>query len=949
MLWNGFGAMTTRRNTVNLLKKIIDWIRSLFMIRYPSPGQPPASFEGGYNDSVDPSLVHPNQFVTGDNMRILDDGSADQRTGYSNLLASAETERILAKEQIEIGQTRYEIFATQSAIKLKSGTGTTTLYSGLNGIDYGLFHQWNDKLFFANSNDNIKKLSITNRSYIYSGRVRMNYDLGGVKTIGTSENHRISNSRYIYEYAGANTLRLDPDFNLINSVTQIGDCMCCNESNVFAFTGLGAINKYDLSLGLVSSSTFTLYPGFTCCNDTYLFHNRNDFGSSRTKTVDRYNAVTLAYIDTLTVASDITGIQCNSTHIFIFYNSTTMSVYTTSFVFVANYTLPITGLSGRYAAVNDDMILLPGSYNNIMYKYSTSMVLQKQISTPSLGFVPYLHIIKQNMTDWHDVCSPFRPILNILSSGSVTATSYYRSTWYNLDSGLETSGGLESTSVISSANNIEVFFDFNLDSQITKGKADAIDTSGVQTGLGVSHHRLYRKDGTANYLLQGTYPIYFTLDGSITDAVTACNIDDLKSMPLTQNFYVIVDEEIILVTAGSVTGTSWAVITRGQKGTTATLHDDASTMYLFSIIDDTATASLGTTICPIKNDFVPVAKYITDHKERLLLGNSSEYPSRFWYSSFNEFGNGDEDLILEDNYYDVHKDDGTTLNGITIHSDNLILGKNRSSSYFAGDMDTGSMLEFNNHLGIEAHKTIVNYQNGFFSLCRAGITYAYGQKVVNLTKSFIPNLIMNINWPYAYKSHGQYLEKYQELWMFVPTGTDTDCKTAYVLNTQLSDLTDENKPKCWYKFSFPSYITSSALIVDTNGDDKLWTATSNLSTTNQINLQDDTNADAGTTITSYIEKIHAGEPEYHKKYRRVITDMMGQSSNTNIVLGTDTGDGSYTNANINQNFAGRNPKITSLAAERGLFLRAKWTNANASVRMRIFGFRCDFKLHKVRG
>ncbi len=932
------------------------------MNEYPSK-----AFFGGFNDNLHTSLVPDHQFIDCNNVRVLDDGSVDQRTGYANLLTSAETSTIIAQEQIEIGSSRYEIFATKSDIKLKSGSASSSLLSGLNGIDYGMFHQWNDKVFFSNGIDNIKKTSLNENNVCFVGSTDLNggflilklsEDLSTIKKNidfnGTFYHGQLLclNKSYIYAVDDTAKVIYKYNFNLdliasvsISPVTAIGN-LSCNE-NYVAIRDSQYIYVYDSNLSSYGSIAVTaLSEEYGCCMDsTYIY---NFTGSS----ITRYLISTLSSVTTIVTGISFAGraMAVNSSYLFLTDAPTGKKIYVyskTSGTSIGSITTPSTFgyYRGSIFATDNYIYTVPHYLEKTMYKYDMTLSLMESYNFIGLGYsntnligCPVFDVLPYS--EWYDLCSPYKPIPNVLSdAGSCSAASItYRSTWYNTTTELETSGGLSSSSVSAASKEIEVFFDFNLDSQITKDKAD---------DLLVTHHRLYRKEGTADFKLEGTYPIYFTLNGAITSSATSCVVDDAKSVPVAENFYILIDDELILVTAAAVSGNSFATITRAQKGTTSASHVDDSTVYMFSIIDNVATGSLGS-VCPIQNDYVPVAKYITNHKERLVLANSSEYPSRVWYSSYNELGGGDEDRILEDNWYDCATDDGTVVNGITVHQDNVLIGKDRSQKYLTGDLDTASMIDFSDHYGIASQKSIIPYGTGFFSLSYSGIMFTLGQLITNLTKHYIPNLIKSINCDYAYKAHGCIYEKYNELWMFVPTGSNTDCDTAIVMNINLSELTNEKKAKCWYKFTFPSSVTSSAIIVDSNGDDILWTGISSTSSVNNIVLQDSTNYDSAATITAYVEKIFNSAYDKHKKYRRIWTDLLGQSSVASVALSYDTGDGVYTSSNISMNFSGRSPKKVSFSGQNGNYIKTKWTNSNAGIRFRIFNHSIDWKGHKIR-
>lgn len=69
-----------------------------------------------------------------------------------------------------------------------------------------------------------------------------------------------------------------------------------------------------------------------------------------------------------------------------------------------------------------------------------------------------------------------------------------------------------------------------------------------------------------------------TLNGSITSGDTSLTITSGTSFPSSGDFRVVIDSEIVLVTA--VSGTTWTIV-RGQEGTTAAAHSNGAGVDLF--------------------------------------------------------------------------------------------------------------------------------------------------------------------------------------------------------------------------------------------------------------------------------------------------------------------------------------------------------------------------------
>jgi hypothetical protein len=530
----------------------------------------------------------------------------------------------------------------------------------------------------------------------------------------------------------------------------------------------------------------------------------------------------------------------------------------------------------------------------------------------------------------------------------------YRTSWYNLSGNLETSGGLESYSVSPSSKKVEVFFDFNPATMMTFDKANF---------MLVDHHRIYRNEGSG-YNLVGTYPIYFKLSANIDDTVTSLTVADIKGMTFTDNFYIVFDDTGEICEATSITG-SVITIVRAQKNTTKSLHIADTIIYIFSVFDNVPTANLGQA-CPVKNDYIPVAKYIDHAQERFLCANSQAYPSRMWWSSYNpDTKGGDEDLILIStseglgpNFQDVGKDDGSNLNGFVAYiNNNLYFIKDRSFWFITGDMDSRALLRFDGSTGGASHKTIVQIPGGFLFLGMDGIFFFNGTRLVNMSKFKIPKTIQAINWAYAYLSHAVYYPKYGEVWFFVPSGTSTVCNQTIVLNVLLSDFTHENGPKCWSIFDWA--MSSSTKVIDQNGNPVIHAGDNS----GNLLLLDDTNADNGASINAYIQMKNNGMVvrfmrrwisiiENHKGFRRILTDFF-RKGNWNITVtfytDTNTSGTSYT-INCDPSVKGSIRDIDKTSIDdRGHYLSIKFSNAGINTPVQIFNYMLHFKEHKIRG
>ena len=120
----------------------------------------------------------------------------------------------------------------------------------------------------------------------------------------------------------------------------------------------------------------------------------------------------------------------------------------------------------------------------------------------------------------------------------------------------------------------------------------------------------------------------------------------------------------------------------------------------------------------------PIAKYVTTHKDKLILGNIQGYPSRISWSGggvnvdkFNwRYGGG---------YIDIDKDAGDEVKGLTEYQDTIIVFKERSVwqvTLAAQDelvIPTVKMIV--RGVGAVSHRSIQHVENDIFFLSRKGV------------------------------------------------------------------------------------------------------------------------------------------------------------------------------------------------------------------------------------
>ncbi len=941
----------------------------------------------GINQAKDPSLIDDRYLQDSLNVRHNKDLSVETRTGFT-VEVSGDIP-ILDMIQTNIMGDTGIIAATDTSIVKQEGSSFTTLLDKLSVSDMAQLFQYNNKLIYSNGNDTVKKSDI--QSYIpfftlsststtpssisvYSNADRLMEvrEMTGITSMDVDDG-------YIYVLKGASNLiqkyTLKGDLVAQQSYTPTGGPHDTNIRMAVANGFIWVIGRYfpnapffykiDAStLQIVSSYQPPIPPG-PVPYEYYIECDGTNIIIVAVKTSVE-SPVQFIYVirtsDPSTIISNVpwgipgvpsfVHISSNGTSAYISSDATSYNKKIVNLEYDPG-TLTATSIAARAITYNYDGTLIAWMSSSVNYtinRYDASETLLSTSVTSEqlLGIYPN----ETPFYQWYDLCSPNEPTQSVLlaEAGNVgssnpytlqhgTTPIQYKTSWYDTVADLETTTGQASNITYPRLMKVEVCFDFT-SSQITQQKADL---------LPVNRHRVYRKDGSAEYKLQGTYPIYWELSGNVGVSDTTLLITDNEDMadPGTgaETFYIKANEEIMQVTDINVVDngdgtktTTWSVI-RARKGTTAETHDAADHIYLYSIIDNTASASLGVTP-PTTNAYIQKAHLMTNYKGRLILANSDNYPSRLWYSSFLDTG-ADEDVIEDTSWYDIRKNDGTQIRAIGVYNDNLFVMKDSSISYLQGDMDNPNLIDFSTTIGCSASKSVVEYYNGLLFLSREGIMYLLGQQIINLTTNWIPEIIASINWEYAHLSAGVYFEKYNEYWLAIPTGSYQVPNKIIVMNTALSDMISPYSAKSFAIFDIQANVLRA--VHDSIGDDILLAGQEN----GHLSLMDSGTDDNGTAISSYfVTKSWNIGNDYHTKFRRIITDLEQTGSGVGqVTYTTDTGiTGTY---NIDLTGSNRVPHIGSFNKTCGHSMKARYDNVAGS-KVKVYNITVDLKPHKIR-
>lgn len=126
----------------------------------------------------------------------------------------------------------------------------------------------------------------------------------------------------------------------------------------------------------------------------------------------------------------------------------------------------------------------------------------------------------------------------------------------------------------------------------------------------------------------------------------------------------------------------------------------------------------------------PIAKYLITHKDKLVMGNLSGFPSRISWSGggvnidkFNwRYGGG---------YVDIDKDSGDQITGLVEYQDTIVVFKERSvwqvTLAVSGDLVIPTVKMIIRGVGCVSHRTIKYVENDVFFLSRRGV-YTLGNE-----------------------------------------------------------------------------------------------------------------------------------------------------------------------------------------------------------------------------
>ena len=696
----------------------------------------------GMNDAYDPSMIADDEFQDSLNMRCLKDKSMTKRQGfYKTLTGNGDTPTQVFQSKSSAGYV--DFYSTKDKL-ITAGVGTSL--TGLKGTTSGQFLRFNDRLFFANGVDEIKKCGVEQNivTTLIDGagqRVIQTNGLGEIVfslTLGFTPVRICNNSTYYFILdSSSNIKQYDKTFALVASISlattglSVIRDIACNSTSLYICGNIGNDGKIQLrsamgDLGLRNTATnIGIFNYAVCCNEDVIWIAQTAYNNPTATSIYNYNAaltvgavlgtgsVDGVVFDSNTRMANIPG---NSyipyttlpNNMLVFINTATASsiklvnlIPFVGFVVtsITSPTIPTpftpTGISTTGLNNVGITATMPGGYTYINYGLynGTTLVFRygqnlSQIATADISNSltgPY------DSTNWTDLCTPNRPTqLETSTAGNITTGTVllYRCTGYNSISGIETSGGAISAPQTSTGKVNEITFDMNPATMWTKTKCDQI---------GVNQWKIYRSVNGGNfynatsdvYTPDSGWQIYIDPEVSVNSTDTYMLLTGGVHFPMITDYidevYVKWDNEIIGIPRGDG---RWyfrgniTLMNRGQKGTIATAHDITSPIYLYSVV---YAANVTGSICPTENGYVDNAKYIISYKGRFVMANSTSNPSRMWWSSFGING-PDEDIINEFNFLDVEAATGDPITGLAVYQGLLFIFKRNSTWYFTGDL-----------------------------------------------------------------------------------------------------------------------------------------------------------------------------------------------------------------------------------------------------------------------
>jgi hypothetical protein len=551
----------------------------------------------GLNSYLHDTLIRDDQFSDCNNVQPdTADRSWKKRLGYANIAGTTQIEsskEVLGLYQVKTPQ-ELSIFnnTNQSIYKQTTSTAYTARASSLSPTKNSVFKQWNNKVFFANGADNIKraKLKPTTNIYVaddindkileFNNALEEINSIGGTGTGNNQYDEPIDlcvTEDFIFVVDKDNTRIIKLDKTNMSYLAEAGTYdgitwsnpqgITTDGTNVFVMdSSNNRVVKLDLDLGYVAkigssgsgNDQFSIPTGISTDGiNLYIADTQNN------RVHKRLNS-NLSYVDEITLtASGEFPRDTETTRDYLLVTVTDSN--DSGNITVQRYNLSDLSLkdeSGNISTATDTTVWITADENNYyvtidsddsnqeIWKYDLNHVFIQKTST---GLQSYVGLSTYTNAagfteDFYDICTPFRPVaLDTGTAGNVNGTILYRTSWYNPISELETTVGLPSSSLSISTNIAEVVLDFRDASFLSKTRADAI---------GVTHHRIYRKDGSASYKLQGTYPIYWIGSAGIDANQETLTVLDSKGM-FDPNlrivgdepyFYIQWDDEVIKVT-----------------------------------------------------------------------------------------------------------------------------------------------------------------------------------------------------------------------------------------------------------------------------------------------------------------------------------------------------------------------------------------------------------------
>jgi hypothetical protein len=237
----------------------------------------------------------------------------------------------------------------------------------------------------------------------------------------------------------------------------------------------------------------------------------------------------------------------------------------------------------------------------------------------------------------------------------------------------------------------------------------------------------YYTDSGASESNMGTASTVVTITSSAKQV-------DLTDIPCSPNLWV---------TKRKIWRTKVGASDAGPYYYLTTLTDNAGTTYT----DNLADSSLGTTEeGPYSgsqyndNSVPPKGKYMMTHKNRLFIAGNNDYPSRLYYSEFNE-----PQSFPTLNYYNINTDDNSEITGLGIYLNNPLIFKTHSIWALKGsDRFDYDIQRVNSTVGCVSGYTIVPVLNYLYFLGRRDV-YRLGGSGIEIVSNDVRDKLESLN------------------------------------------------------------------------------------------------------------------------------------------------------------------------------------------------------------